>query len=68
MFLFWTPCILEGVLSNRPCPAIGLSVGLSVGPSVGLFLDISEAVHWFFLILCMKLEHHKGTKMTEPDC
>ena len=35
----------------------------SVGPSV----NISETVHWFFLIFCMKLEHHKGTKVTEPD-
>ena len=33
------------------------------GPSV----NISEAVHWFFLIFCMKLEHYKGTKVTEPD-
>ena len=29
------------------------------GPS----LNISETVHWFFLIFCMKLEHHKGTKV-----
>ena len=30
-------------------------------------LNISETAHWFFLIFCIKLEHHKGTKMTEPD-
>ena len=33
------------------------------GPS----LDTSETAHCFFLIFCMKLEHHKGTKVTEPD-
>ena len=39
------------------------SVRWSVRPS----LNISETVHWFFLIFCMKLEYHKGTKVTEPD-
>ena len=53
---FWTPGLPEGVLSNRPCP-------WSVRPS----LNISETAHWFFLIFCMKLGHHKGTKVTEPD-
>ena len=45
-------------------------VRLSVvrGPSVVRpSLNISETVHWFFLIFCIKLEHHKGTKVTEPD-
>ena len=32
------------------------------GPS----LNISETVHQFFLIFCMKLGYHKGTKLTEP--
>ena len=30
-------------------------------------LNISETVHWIFLILCMKLGHHKGTEVTESD-
>ena len=30
-------------------------------------LNISETVHLFFLIICMKLGHHKGKKVTEPD-
>ena len=65
--LFWTPGLPEGVLSNRPCPwsVRGLSVR---GPSIhGPSLNISETVHCFFLIFCIKLEHHKGTKVTEPD-
>ena len=37
------------------------------GPSVRPSLNISKTVHWFFLVFCMKLEHHKGTKVTEPD-
>ena len=57
---FWTLGLPEGVLSNRPCP-------WSVGPLVRPSLNISETVHWFFLIFCMKLEYHKGTKVTEPD-
>ena len=59
-FLFWTPGLPEGVLSNRPCPLVR---PWSVRPS----LNISETVHWFFLIFCMKLKHHKGRKVTEPD-
>ena len=55
--VFWTPGLPEGVLSNRPSP---WSV---VRPS----LNISETVDWFFLIFWMKLEQHKGTKVTEPD-
>ena len=46
----------------------GIVIALVRGPSVrGPSLNISETVHWFFLIFCMKLEHHKGTKVTEPD-
>ena len=58
-FSFWTSGLLEGYLSNRTCPL----VSLSVGPS----LNISETAHWFFLIFCLKLEHHKDTKGTESD-
>ena len=58
--IFWTPGLPDGVLSNHPCPSV-------VRPSVGPSLDISETVHQFFLIFCMKLGHHKGTKVTEPD-
>ena len=57
--LFWTPGLPNGVHSNRPCPL--------VRPSVSQSLNISETAHWFFLIFCMKLVHHKGTKVTEPD-
>ena len=39
----------------------------SVSPSVSPSLSILETAHWFFLIFCMKLVHHKGTKVTEPD-
>ena len=60
---FWTPGSPEGVLSNRPCRMVRPFVRLSVSPS----LNISETVHCFFLIFCMKLGHHKGTKVTEPD-
>ena len=37
------------------------------GPSVGPSLNISETALRIFLIFCMKLVHHKGTKVTEPD-
>ena len=59
--LFWTPGLPEGVLSNRPCTCVCQCV--CVCPSS----NISETAHWFFLIFCMKLGHHKGTKVTEPD-
>ena len=65
---FWTPGLPEGVLSNCLCPwSVRPSVRPSVRWSVGPSVNISETVHWFFLIFCMKLEHHKGTKVTEPD-
>ena len=38
-----------------------------VRPSVGPSLNISETALRIFLIFCMKLVHHKGTKVTEPD-
>ena len=60
LYIFWTPGLPEGILSNRPCPLVR---GQSVGPS----LNISETAHWFFLIFCMKLGHHKDRKVTEPD-
>ena len=56
---FWTPGLPDRVHSNRPCPL----VCLSVSPS----LNISETALRIFLIFCMKLVHHKGTKVTEPD-
>ena len=62
--VFWTPGLPEGVLSNCPCP---WSVRWSVSPSVRLFLNISETTVRIVLIFCMKLGHHKGTKVTEPD-
>lgn len=45
----------------------GLSVCLSVGPSMcttGVFWKLA---YYFFLIFCMKLGDHKGSKMTQPD-
>ena len=39
----------------------------SVCPSVGPSLNISETALRIILIFCMKLVHHKGTKVTEPD-
>ena len=38
-----------------------------VCPSVSPSLNISETTLRIFLIFCMKLGHHKGTKVTEPD-
>ena len=35
--------------------------------SVSQSLNIPETAHCFFLIFCMNLGHHKGTKVTEPD-
>ena len=55
---FWISGLPEGVLSNRPCPCVSPSMCVSVC----LSLNISETVHWFLLIFCMKLGHHKGTK------
>ena len=41
---------------------------VSVGPLVhGPSLNISETALRIILIFCMKLGHHKGTKVTEPD-
>ena len=52
---FWTPGLLEGVLSNRPCQ-------WSVCPwSVFKYLRDRSLV---FLIFCTKLGYHKGTKVT----
>ena len=58
--MFWMDIFSFWVLSNHPCPSVR-------GPLVRPSLNISETAHWFFLIFCMKLEHHKGTQMTEPD-
>ena len=62
--LFWTPGLPKGVLSNHPC---GQSVCLLVCVSVGPSLDISDMLIRFFLIFCIELEQHKGTKVTEPN-
>ena len=45
--IFWTSCLPERVLNNCPCPSVRWSVVR--GPS----LNISETVHWFFLIFCI---------------
>ena len=42
-------------------------VQVCVRPCVCPSLNISETAHQFFLDFCMKLGHHKGTKVTEPD-
>ena len=42
----WTPSLHNGVLSNRPCLLVSVSVGQS--------LNISETDHYFFLKSCMK--------------
>ena len=39
----------------------------SVRPLVRPSLNISETALRIFLIFCLKLVHHKGTKVTEPD-
>ena len=49
----------DRVLSNCPCPCVSLSLCLS--------LNISETVHQFFLIFCMKFRYHKHTEVTDPD-
>ena len=48
-------------------PRGSLVIALVRGPLVRPSLNISETFHWFFLIFCMKLVDHKGTKVTEPD-
>ena len=59
---YWIPDYRKG---SYVITLVRSSVGLSVvhDPS----LNTSETVHQFFLIFCMKLGHHKGTKVTEPD-
>ena len=57
------PGLLDRVLSNRPFPCVRVSVCPCVRPS----LSIIVTVHQFFLVFSMKLGHHKGTKVTEPD-
>ena len=57
------PAFTQRVLSNCPC----LCVRPSNLPSVLPSLNISETAHWSFLIFCMKLGHHKRTKVSEPD-
>ena len=60
MFGILDPGLSEGVLCNHLCPSVR-------GPSVRPSLDISETALRIFLIFCMRLVHHKGTKVTEPD-
>ena len=57
--LFWTLGLPEGsyvITHVRPWSVVS-------GPS----LNISETALRIFLIFCMKLVHHKGTKVIEPD-
>ena len=61
--VFWTSGSPKGVLSNRPCPLV-CGLWSVVRPSVFKYLRDRS---FFFLIFCIKLEHHKGTKVTEPD-
>ena len=64
-FPFWAPRLPKRVRSNSPCQFVGpWSFGLW---SVRQSLNISETALRIFLIFCMKLGHHKGTKVTEPD-
>ena len=52
--LFWALGLPRGsLLIALVCPSVVLSICPSGGP--------------FFLIFCMTLGHHKGTKVTEPD-
>ena len=57
------PGLTEGIPCNHTSPSVGWSIRLLFCPS----LDISETFISFFIIFCMKLGHHKGTKVTEPD-
>ena len=36
-------------------------------PKIDFFDVFSELSHYFFLIFCMKLGHHKCSKVTKPD-
>ena len=57
---FWTPVYPKGsYVINLVCSCCWSVLGLS--------LDISETVCQIFLIFCMKLVHHMGTKATDPD-
>ena len=53
---------IAGYFGPRVYPTMSVR-GLSVGPS----LNISETALRIFLIFCMMLVHHKGTKVTEPN-
>ena len=59
----WTPAKPETSYGFVP-------VSQSVSQSVCLSVcnhSISRLLHYFFLIFCMKLGYHKGTKLTSPD-
>ena len=76
-------CKMQFLLIFKTCPNIrinhfgprvyreGSYVITHVRPSVvrssSPSLNISETALRIFLIFCMKLVHHKGTKVTEPD-
>ena len=54
------PGLTEGVLCNYPCQLVCWSICPSAFRYLG---DFPLA----FVIFCIKLGHHKSTKMTEPD-
>ena len=58
MYEFLDLSLLGRVNSIRPCPL----VRLLFRPS----LSISMTVHNYYLIICMKVGHHNGIKVTEP--
>ena len=65
----WNVCKTDGVILDPGFTREGSYVITHVrGPSVVRpSLNISETALRIFLIFCMKLVHHKGTKVTEPD-
>ena len=61
--IFWTPIYPKGSYVITPVRQSSIRSPWSVGP----LIDISETALRIFLIFCMKLVHHKRTKVTEPD-
>ena len=57
---FWTLGLPDEVHSNRSCLSVCLSASCQSS-------NISETAQRIFLIFCMKVVHHKGTKVIEPD-
>ena len=59
--------LTEDYFGPRVYPSGSLVIALVCWSVVRASLNIAETAHWFFLIFCMNLVDHKGTKVTEPN-